>query len=1097
MNNRSVFFAFLVGIFILLLSPAKGQVFHVSSHAKKTKTTPYALHEVYEDATGYVWLATDKGLIRYDGRITETKVAGVFYNFIQTSEGYLAVGRNQLIFLVDERPPDSAQFVLSPAEWSMLGRIRSAVVPTPGTLLLGTDNGIYLWKNKKTAKVDIRGFSGLHTSSMLFQRGKDIQYLTAKGGIYRWDPEQSEFSKSINLNQDLSGLKKIVHNDSLTVVLQGNNIFLLDQQVTSLHATGLPPDAAISDLELYDGDLLISTTDQGMWLGKNAGTKFVFKKVMNGNEPHRTMQLPFERVSSAYAAENRNIWTIANGQLWLLKPRAFKRVTVDIPMVTFEQPVEAGPGKLYLDAESALYEVNETAENEFAGKILDIGLRQTHSAIAFHAGKLWISTVDAKIYSSEDGQLNFVTDLGSRGGTIFNLYTDRGGNLWVQQAPSHTPLAGTLKITPDMKPIPYGENSGFKSRMLAAKESPDGNLYFSGIGDESYLYMLHPDGESFINLSAKMDFDYGENFEVHDLAIGKDTTIWLASTAGLLRYKNQRVEKLYFDELDDCEAVGVVIAEDGAVWFGTSSRGVVRYHEGQYAVFDEKAGFATNFMSYRSMKRGRGGSIWAGTREGMFFTVPSFRPHDRTRKPIIQSVNDADGKPFSSNSFGYTSIISFDILSLSYPSETVLFAYRLSGNRNNGWITLPKNENLVLSNLQQGNYTIEIRARQAGGYQWSEPVVHHFSINPVWYLQPRTFFLYILAAGMLTIAGVRIYNRRLIREKEILEKKVTERTKEIAAKNEEITVQNEEIVSQMDEISMQVEQLKKMNDLLAEERDQSLKQKEIIEQQNDLLAEAKNDLEHKVKERTQELSMANHELADHNIQLQQFAFMTAHNLRSPVASLLGLTGIFNIENLSDPFNIEVIRKIEKCAGNLDEIIRDISEILQVKKSFKETFEPVCVQTVLSKVLDSFKADINNKNITFYNHADREITIHGIEPYIYSVFYNVMSNSIKYADVRKKPSIKLDSKISRNTVTLVFSDNGIGFDADKQREKIFKPFSRLNSIAEGKGLGLYLMKIEMDAMHAGIDIQSKPNEGTTVTLMFPGKEQKKESENVNA
>ena len=135
----------------------------------------------------------------------------------------------------------------------------------------------------------------------------------------------------------------------------------------------------------------------------------------------------------------------------------------------------------------------------------------------------------------------------------------------MHQAPGERQITGILKVTPDLNLIEYGAGKGLQNRMLSIKESPLGTIYCAGIGESTYLYQYDPYRDEFINISAEMKFDYGENFEMHSIDIGHDSTIWLGSTAGLLRYKEGKIERIKFDELVDSEVIAVVAAMDGTV----------------------------------------------------------------------------------------------------------------------------------------------------------------------------------------------------------------------------------------------------------------------------------------------------------------------------------------------------------------------------------------------------------------------------------------------------------------------------------------------------------------------------------------------------
>jgi hypothetical protein len=144
---------------------------------------------------------------------------------------------------------------------------------------------------------------------------------------------------------------------------------------------------------------------------------------------------------------------------------------------------------------------------------------------------------------------------------------------------------------------------------------------------------------------------------------------------------------------------------------------------------------------------------------------------------------------------------------------------------------------------------------------------------------------------------------------ERLEREVAERTQEVEIQNEELKQQREELEAS---------------------RNQLAEQNKIIEQKNIELKQYTENLEHVVNERTQQLKQANLELVNQNMQLEQFAFITAHNLRSPVAQLLGLTNLFNKENLADPFNLEIIKHIITATQAMHQTLQDLNE----KRNFR-------------------------------------------------------------------------------------------------------------------------------------------------------------------
>jgi signal transduction histidine kinase len=276
---------------------------------------------------------------------------------------------------------------------------------------------------------------------------------------------------------------------------------------------------------------------------------------------------------------------------------------------------------------------------------------------------------------------------------------------------------------------------------------------------------------------------------------------------------------------------------------------------------------------------------------------------------------------------------------------------------------------------------------------------------------------------------------------------------------------------------------KDAGDLLRIQRNELASKNSVIETQNRLLQEAKNQLEQNIELRTHDLKLANQELVNQNLQLEQFTFMTAHNLRGPVARLIGLGSLYDTQNPAEPFNTEVIRRIKQSSSDLDEVIRDMTAILRTKSGIADNFSQLSIRDMASKVLLQLEQDIKDKNIAIVNDLDEPFAISGIPAYVQSIFYNILSNSIKYCESFGS-KIRISAAYAQHHIKVCFEDNGVGFDAEANRDKLFRPFTRFSTVKEGKGLGLYQIKVQMESMRGCVEIESRKNEGTKVTLTFP-------------
>lgn len=305
-------------------------------------------------------------------------------------------------------------------------------------------------------------------------------------------------------------------------------------------------------------------------------------------------------------------------------------------------------------------------------------------------------------------------------------------------------------------------------------------------------------------------------------------------------------------------------------------------------------------------------------------------------------------------------------------------------------------------------------------------------------------------------------NKLLREQNTLLEQRVAERMQKIVA-------QNEEIMSQSEELSAQRDTLMKQNRQLQEAQ-------RIIEQQNQEIQSMNEYLKSEVENRTRELQIANQELVEQNRQLEQFAFIAAHNLRSPLTRILGLANLFKLTE-SPQDKEEVLQKLVSSTRDLDEVIRDLNAILNIKRN-TSNLEEVDLSQILTRVKKILRDEIRETQAVLHASFDEASKVYAVTPYVESILYNLLSNSIKYRNPERKPVIAVKTTLEGDFVCLSVTDNGLGIDLVKHGQHIFSLYKRFHFHMEGKGLGLYLVKTQVEAMGGKVDVRSQPNEGTT-------------------
>lgn len=323
----------------------------------------------------------------------------------------------------------------------------------------------------------------------------------------------------------------------------------------------------------------------------------------------------------------------------------------------------------------------------------------------------------------------------------------------------------------------------------------------------------------------------------------------------------------------------------------------------------------------------------------------------------------------------------------------------------------------------------------------------------------------------------------LERQNVVLDQKVKERTLELVEKTDEISSQNEEIISQNEElVSQQQELLKKRQELEIQRMELDELNKAYAEL-NKRLSIYKMQLEKDVHSRTNDLVKANNELEYKNTQLEQYAFMAAHNLRSPIAALLGLTKIIDAETDPEAFK-EIVKRINLSVKKLDSVVRSMSTILNSRNAEDKPVEKIKLEKTLQEALDMLDRDISESNAIITYDFEQCKEINAIPTFMHNLFFNLISNSIKYRKETEAPHVHILSYQDDTYYSLSFTDNGLGIDMQKYGHDLFKPFKRFHVIAEGSGIGLHLVKTQIESMGGTIEIRSLPDEGTLFEIKLP-------------
>lgn len=288
--------------------------------------------------------------------------------------------------------------------------------------------------------------------------------------------------------------------------------------------------------------------------------------------------------------------------------------------------------------------------------------------------------------------------------------------------------------------------------------------------------------------------------------------------------------------------------------------------------------------------------------------------------------------------------------------------------------------------------------------------------------------------------------------------------------NEELKNKSAEITAQNEELKASQQNLDRTNSILNQQR------RELID--------IKGSLEDTVRERTNDLLSLNKRLLFQNQQLEQYAYITSHNLRAPIAQIKGLVHLLPHDNEFDGKTKETLNRLAKSTTGMEKVFADLSMILNVKNSLQNPWKDVDIIHEISEVVQALNSSIIEKNIQIDVPSYQSFIIKAQRPYVYSIFHNLVENAIKYADGKKtKAFIKIVLSETEKYVKISISDNGIGIDMEAASGKVFQMYQRFNNTHPGQGFGLFLVKSQMEAMRGKVELESILGQGSTFNLYF--------------
>jgi PAS domain S-box-containing protein len=287
--------------------------------------------------------------------------------------------------------------------------------------------------------------------------------------------------------------------------------------------------------------------------------------------------------------------------------------------------------------------------------------------------------------------------------------------------------------------------------------------------------------------------------------------------------------------------------------------------------------------------------------------------------------------------------------------------------------------------------------------------------------------------------------------------------------------------------------------------DDSIQEIEMRKKLEEALKQERDTLESRVNERTSQLRLTNEglrqeikkrqeieqkireysdELKRSNKELEEFAYVSSHDLQEPLRKIQAFSDLLTEEyggKLGE--GEEYLTRIQSSANRMSTLIEDLLVFSRVT-----TKAAVSKPVNLNKIIEFVSADLQdriekeNGTITVANALP---TVMADETHMRQLFQNLTSNALKFHATDRPPIVEISSRCDEDECTIKISDNGIGID-EKYKEKIFAVFQRLNTkqAYEGTGIGLAVCKKIIERYNGTIQVESQVGVGTTFIITMP-------------
>ncbi|WP_226789897.1 PAS domain-containing protein [Flagellimonas hadalis] len=219
-----------------------------------------------------------------------------------------------------------------------------------------------------------------------------------------------------------------------------------------------------------------------------------------------------------------------------------------------------------------------------------------------------------------------------------------------------------------------------------------------------------------------------------------------------------------------------------------------------------------------------------------------------------------------------------------------------------------------------------------------------------------------------------------------------------------------------------------------------------------------------------------------NKKLINFAHIVSHNLRSHSANFSMLLKFLS-EEKDEAEKAHIMTMLNQASDSLLETLENLNQVVDINTNVTLSKQPLNLNESIANVRQNLSAFLEKNKVKIINNIPLDMVVWSVPAYLDSIILNLVTNAVKYSSPERNPIITMDAKKREKTLIFSVSDNGMGIDLERYGDKIFGMYKTFHNRKDAKGIGLYIIKNQIEAMGGSITVNSEVDKGATFNVYF--------------